>query len=81
MSHALILCAGVVFDGARTQSLRGVALLACAPRTGRTHQIRLHAAHVGHPLLGDELYGVQVRRLKCPVWLTVCLYTQYTYSM
>ena len=33
------------------------ALLQCAPLTGRTHQIRVHAAHVGHPLLGDERYG------------------------
>jgi 23S rRNA pseudouridine1911/1915/1917 synthase len=32
-------------------------LLACQLETGRTHQIRVHLSHIGHPLLGDEVYG------------------------
>lgn len=34
-----------------------VALLVLEPHTGRTHQIRVHAAHAGHPIVGDDLYG------------------------
>ena len=33
------------------------ALVACRLETGRTHQIRVHLAHIGHPLLGDAVYG------------------------
>jgi len=33
------------------------SLLGIILETGRTHQIRVHMAHLGHPLLGDELYG------------------------
>lgn len=33
------------------------SLLQCQPETGRTHQIRVHALHTGHPLAGDDRYG------------------------
>ena len=33
------------------------SLIRCVLETGRTHQIRVHMAHLGHPLLGDPLYG------------------------
>lgn len=34
-----------------------LSLLRCFPRTGRQHQIRVHLAHVGHPIVGDKIYG------------------------
>ena len=44
-----------VFNG---QDGKPVAsLLACQLETGRTHQIRVHLAHIGHPLMGDSVYG------------------------
>ena len=35
----------------------GLTLLEIFPKTGRTHQIRVHLSAMGHPLLGDPLYG------------------------
>ncbi len=43
------------------QAPRGQTQLAVAPLTGRTHQIRVHSAHAGAPLLGDRAYGGPVR--------------------
>ena len=34
-----------------------MSLLRCVPHTGRMHQIRVHAAHMGFPLVGDKIYG------------------------
>lgn len=35
----------------------GFSLLECSPHTGRTHQIRVHMRQIGHPVVGDLLYG------------------------
>jgi 23S rRNA pseudouridine1911/1915/1917 synthase len=46
------------------EDLHGVALVECRPVSGRTHQIRVHLAHVGHAIVGDPLYaGRQWRNL------------------
>ena len=39
------------------RAAQGLSLAACVPVTGRTHQIRVHFASIGHPLAGDDLYG------------------------
>lgn len=38
-------------------------LVECALETGRTHQIRVHMTHIGHPLVGDPVYGVGTSRV------------------
>jgi 23S rRNA pseudouridine1911/1915/1917 synthase len=55
-------------DPGRSEAL--VALVECRLETGRTHQIRVHMAHIGHPLLGDPLYAkshqTKANRLAAP---------------
>ena len=52
------------------ERLGAVSLIACRLETGRTHQIRVHLAHIGHPLLGDSVYGAgfktKAARLSAP---------------
>lgn len=44
------------------KQFKGYAYVECRLETGRTHQIRVHMASIGHPLLGDRVYGSD----KCP---------------
>jgi 23S rRNA pseudouridine1911/1915/1917 synthase len=46
-----------VLREAELPSGQPVSLLAVSPKTGRTHQIRVHCASIGHPVIGDRLYG------------------------
>ena len=39
------------------EPLKNAALVECRLETGRTHQVRVHMAHIGHPLAGDPVYG------------------------
>jgi len=43
--------------------LEGFTYVEVYPKTGRTHQIRVHMSHAGHPIVGDELYGKRSRKL------------------
>lgn len=40
----------------------GYSLVKCSLETGRTHQIRVHMAFIGHPLVGDEVYGLKKQK-------------------
>ncbi|MBU5225331.1 RluA family pseudouridine synthase [Clostridium senegalense] len=46
------------------ERFKGYTLVKCNLETGRTHQIRVHMSHIGHPLLGDEVYGFKKQKFK-----------------
>jgi 23S rRNA pseudouridine1911/1915/1917 synthase len=51
-----VIPAGTDDDKVKNQP-RPFTLLKLSPRSGRKHQIRIHLAHIGHPIVGDKLYG------------------------
>ena len=62
---------GIVDDGKRAvthyevlERYKNTTLIKCVLETGRTHQIRVHMASIGHPLVGDEVYGFKKQRFK-----------------
>lgn len=46
------------------ENFNGYTLLECILETGRTHQIRVHMASIGHSLVGDRTYGIQKEKIK-----------------
>jgi 23S rRNA pseudouridine1911/1915/1917 synthase len=55
------------------QEYAGTSIVSCHPVTGRTHQIRVHMAHIGHAIVGDPLYaGRQWRNLADPRVQSAC---------
>lgn len=58
-SHGFHACT----EWERLKKGKKASLLVCMPKTGRTHQIRVHMAEMGHPILGDFQYGKQ---FQCP---------------
>ena len=50
-----------VFKG---KAIPDISLIECKLETGRTHQIRVHLAHKGNPILGDQMYGKKIRKIR-----------------
>jgi 23S rRNA pseudouridine1911/1915/1917 synthase len=45
------------------ERLNGFSYIEAYPKTGRTHQIRVHLSHIGHPVAGDDLYGKKAKHI------------------
>lgn len=59
--HKAARPAATGYNTLKSWPLGPVTQLACLLETGRTHQIRVHMAHIGHPVVGDGLYGSSQR--------------------
>lgn len=46
-----------ITDWKALEEREGMTLIEAMPRTGRTHQLRVHFAHIGHPIIGDHIYA------------------------
>jgi len=61
-----------------------VTRVSMTPHTGRTHQLRVHAAAIGHPMVGDDIYGVDTafpENANAPLCLhaqQLCIYHPYS---
>jgi RluA family pseudouridine synthase len=66
--------ASSVTDWERVDMKEGLSYLRVFPRTGRTHQIRVHLSGIGYPILGDKLYGANSQRDKLPKRLLLHAY-------
>jgi 23S rRNA pseudouridine1911/1915/1917 synthase len=55
------------------KSWQAYSLVLLRPRTGRTHQLRVHLQHIGHPILGDPVYGCSPKRFSNALNLNVSL--------
>ncbi|MGB8818356.1 MAG: RluA family pseudouridine synthase [Rhizobiaceae bacterium] len=59
--HAITHFSVVERFGQKPDSTAVASLVECRLETGRTHQIRVHMAHIGHPLIGDQDYGLSFK--------------------
>ena len=53
-------------------SYNDVTLLELKPKTGRTHQLRIHMAHIGHPIVGDAVHDSEKVLKGKGLFLTAC---------
>lgn len=62
-----------------TEEFGSLSIVKLTPKTGRTHQLRVHMAHLGHPIYGDDMYGSDVQNastlLHCH---KICFYHPHT---